>query len=241
MSNKLFETSDIAAIADAIRAKNGSSARYTVSEMATAISNIPSGGGEWELEFFTYLTLNGGTGCKVDGTLTSNYSYYLKYNNLSAVTATIHPFFRTTLSDWRNWTSLCIDALQYRMGNNNGSYESAGLGWSGIKGEHDCLYNGATDTIVFDGGAIGTSYAYTDVTNSNVTEFIIGGALGGSNSFYGQIEEFTISQSGTNLHHYVPASIKHNSTVVDSGLFDTVTNKYYTSSGTATNTKIDPT
>lgn len=41
MANKLYEESNIQAIANAIRAKNGSSDTYTVSQMASAISNIP--------------------------------------------------------------------------------------------------------------------------------------------------------------------------------------------------------
>lgn len=41
MSNKLYEENNIQAIANAIRAKNGSSDTYTVSQMASAIRNIP--------------------------------------------------------------------------------------------------------------------------------------------------------------------------------------------------------
>lgn len=48
MANKLYEETDIAAIATAIRGKNGSSDTYTVSQMANAIANIPSGGTSWE-------------------------------------------------------------------------------------------------------------------------------------------------------------------------------------------------
>lgn len=43
MANKLYEENDIAAIATAIRAKNGSSDTYTVSQMPAAITAIPSG------------------------------------------------------------------------------------------------------------------------------------------------------------------------------------------------------
>lgn len=43
MANKLFNTSDIQAIANAIRSKNGSSDLYKVSEMADAITNIKTG------------------------------------------------------------------------------------------------------------------------------------------------------------------------------------------------------
>lgn len=45
MAMKLYSDTDIQNIANAIRAKNGSSDTYKVSQMATAIQNIPSGGG----------------------------------------------------------------------------------------------------------------------------------------------------------------------------------------------------
>lgn len=44
MSNKKYNESDIQAIAAAIRSKNGSQNTYTVSQMATAISNIQTQG-----------------------------------------------------------------------------------------------------------------------------------------------------------------------------------------------------
>lgn len=44
MSKKLYEENHIRAIANAIRAKNGSTSSYTVGEMAAAIESIPSGG-----------------------------------------------------------------------------------------------------------------------------------------------------------------------------------------------------
>ena len=45
MALKLYNESDIQDIADAIRGKNGSSDTYTVSQMASAIDDIPTGGG----------------------------------------------------------------------------------------------------------------------------------------------------------------------------------------------------
>jgi hypothetical protein len=42
--NKLYEENDIHNIANAIRSKNGLSDKYTVSQMASAIANIPQGG-----------------------------------------------------------------------------------------------------------------------------------------------------------------------------------------------------
>lgn len=43
MANKLYNDTSVKAIADAIRAKNGTTNTYTVGEMATAITNLPSG------------------------------------------------------------------------------------------------------------------------------------------------------------------------------------------------------
>lgn len=45
MSKKLYEESDVQAIADAIREKNGLTDTYTVSQMAAAITAIETGGG----------------------------------------------------------------------------------------------------------------------------------------------------------------------------------------------------
>lgn len=44
MANKLYEETNIQAIANAIRGKNGSSDTYTVAQMAQAIADIPTGG-----------------------------------------------------------------------------------------------------------------------------------------------------------------------------------------------------
>ena len=44
MAQKLYEESNIQAIANAIRGKNGLSDTYKTSEMAAAITAIPSGG-----------------------------------------------------------------------------------------------------------------------------------------------------------------------------------------------------
>ena len=48
MSKKLYEESDVQAIANAIRTKNGLTDTYTISQMAAAISAIETGGGGLE-------------------------------------------------------------------------------------------------------------------------------------------------------------------------------------------------
>lgn len=44
MSLKLYQDTDVQAIANAIRAKNGLSTKYKVSEMAQAVTDLPTGG-----------------------------------------------------------------------------------------------------------------------------------------------------------------------------------------------------
>lgn len=65
MAMKLYSDSDISDIADAIRSKNGSSDTYKVSEMASAISAIPSGG----------ITPTGTKSITANGTGIDVYSY----------------------------------------------------------------------------------------------------------------------------------------------------------------------
>lgn len=57
MGLKLYEETSVQAIADAIRAKNGSSDTYTISEMGAAIEDIPSGGGG-ENKYIMGLTMD---------------------------------------------------------------------------------------------------------------------------------------------------------------------------------------
>ena len=52
MANKLYNDTNVKAIADAIRAKNGTTNTYTIGEMAGAINDIPIG--EVNAKFFTF-------------------------------------------------------------------------------------------------------------------------------------------------------------------------------------------
>lgn len=65
MANKLYEETAIQAIADSIRAKNGSADTYTVAEMAAAIDDIPTGGTvyeeTWSSQGLTYTLTSDGT------------------------------------------------------------------------------------------------------------------------------------------------------------------------------------
>lgn len=53
MANKLYNDTSVKAIADAIRAKNGTTNTYTIGEMAGAINDIPTGSNV-NAKFFTF-------------------------------------------------------------------------------------------------------------------------------------------------------------------------------------------
>lgn len=73
MALKLYNETDIEAIADAIRGKNGSSDTYTVSQMAQAIDDIPSGGGESDID---ELLTNSLTSYVGSASSVRDYSFY---------------------------------------------------------------------------------------------------------------------------------------------------------------------
>ena len=95
MAKKLYEESNIQAIADAIRGKNGTTYTYKVSEMASAIGEIESGGGsginpEWtDWRYFSYYNNRNDLVEKLKfsdtskGTFFSNMFYYC--SNLTAI------------------------------------------------------------------------------------------------------------------------------------------------------------
>lgn len=77
MANKLYDEASVQAIANAIRAKNGSTETYTIAEMAPAIQALTIGGGGLEISGF-YLaggkisTLSGNNLTQAARTVTHN-------------------------------------------------------------------------------------------------------------------------------------------------------------------------
>lgn len=72
MAMKLYSDASVQAIANAIRSKNGESTQYKIGDMAQAILDIPSGGGEDKLGAFISNTLSGEL---IDSNVTSVKSY----------------------------------------------------------------------------------------------------------------------------------------------------------------------
>lgn len=59
MSKVLVSENNLSAIADSIRAKNGTQETYTPGEMSAAIDNLPSGGGDFAITDTSYLFRSG--------------------------------------------------------------------------------------------------------------------------------------------------------------------------------------
>ena len=97
MAQKLYEENNIQAIANAIRGKNGLTNTYKTSEMAAAITAIPSGGGDLPEELYKYT-----------GNLTNKFAYgawdwvISKYKNIittSDVTNMNCMFFKSNVEE----------------------------------------------------------------------------------------------------------------------------------------------
>lgn len=80
MAMKLYPDTAVQAIANAIRAKNGSSDTYSIGEMAQAITNLPSGGGTSSVGRYTKFA---------SGTVTFTSRYQTTGNRLIVSLANI--------------------------------------------------------------------------------------------------------------------------------------------------------
>ena len=100
-TNAIVQTSKLIALGDAIRAKAGTSSEMTLDEMATAVANIPTGGGGTakvakQINFIDY-----------DGTLIESYTSS-EWASVSALPS--NPTHTGLTSQGWNWTKAQIDA-----------------------------------------------------------------------------------------------------------------------------------
>ena len=240
---KMYEESSINDIATALQTKLGTSDKFKVSEMASAISDIPTGG-DYDLEFYQYLSFGTGTACMfIDGDIKTNYSYEFKFNNRVTRVGENRTFLWSTLSDWDKYISLRISAVNWYFGNNDGGYVGPwnGGSWSNIMGSHTVKYDGYNKStngdIVFDGSNVLGTFKMINLTYDEKFMFAIG-----SSSFEGEIEHFKIWNNwNTLIHDYVPAAIKYQGNIIDSGLYDNITDRFYISRGNCTARNTIPT
>lgn len=98
-TNAIVQTSKLVTLANAIRNKTGTSAEMTVDEMATAVSNIPTGAPPKVAKQINFIDY--------DGTLIESYTSS-EWANVSVLPS--NPTHTGLTSQGWNWTKAQIDA-----------------------------------------------------------------------------------------------------------------------------------
>ena len=139
MANKLYNDTSVKAIADAIRAKNGTTNTYNIGEMATAITNIPTGGNCYSVDITFPTRLKNG----VILTLPSDVLAHKDDVNFLMT----YQFQGDTLVNYRSYfASVGNKNVSYNSDHNKGTYC-----YSGIMGV--CYYpiNSTDNTFSIEG------------------------------------------------------------------------------------------
>lgn len=112
MSKRLYEESDIKAVADAIRAKNGSTGTYKLSEMATAISKIETGGDTSVEDAIVDRTISGNyTNDRV--TSIGSYAFYGCQNLKSVNFPEVRRIEENSINSCVNLTTVFLPKVTY--------------------------------------------------------------------------------------------------------------------------------
>lgn len=170
MAMKLYNDSDIQDIADAIRAKNGLAATYKVSEMAAAISAIPTGG-SIKAEFVTVNVPSAQT--SVYSILTGNQFLADHYADNGAFV------FLVALDNVTATNSILVNLasnIQYGLGFYGFTTRSNGSALATIQAgkslaSKDAVYNGA---MYYENGALKVYATSTRILQAGDYAIIMG-------------------------------------------------------------------
>ena len=170
MAMKLYNDTDIQDIADAIRAKNGLSATYKVSEMAAAISAIPTGG-SIKAEFVTVTVPSAQT--SVYSILTGNQFLADHYADNGAFV------FLVALDNISATNSILVNMasnIQYGLGFYGFTTRSNGSALATIQAARslaskDAVYNGA---MYYENGALKVYATSTRILQAGDYAIIMG-------------------------------------------------------------------
>ena len=216
MALKLYNESDIQAIANAIRGKNGQVTTYKVSQMADAIDNIPSGGTSIEIvqhkyfqvQFFTTPTKQSRThaiDCK---------AYVPTYYSNGVILG-------SSANDWDS--RLAFTWFTYA---DQFCFCNQGSNISFTAGEHTIHYGGEGTAITLDNQTAIASYTGPD-GGTNYTLGYIGGL--GTTPSYSYVEYLRISDASTSqlIANYVGATITVQDGTDFPCIYDTVSKKIF--------------
>lgn len=142
MAMKLYPDTAVQAIANAIRAKNGSNSTYSIGEMAAAINAIPTGGSSKNIQFSNEIgsvrtTSYSDTGVSLIVEKSGTYDVYW--------------------TAWRNTNSGTNGSRLYRNGSAVGTAHTSFTGTYGQQ-VHETLTLSEGDNIAVYGRARNTSY-----------------------------------------------------------------------------------
>lgn len=225
---RLYDVSKLTAIANAIRAKNGSSDTYTVSDMPTAIQNLPSGGTVSIVQTDSLL-LDGDTWVELPNLLVSpNRSYYIDFTTSTQADASgEHVIFGIKNGYYYNFVGIFYMNLRYQIGQNGGNTNISNS-WEELTGRHNFLYDGAGN-VQFDGTNTYTYYPNNTIGDGYTICLGTGGDTPRTGKLWkGLIHQFTIRDTANDvlIANYVPANRMIDDTVVDTGLYDTVSGTF---------------
>ena len=238
MSLGITDTQNYSDIANAIRAKNGSADTYTPSQMATAISNIPSTPTITlppEYQKVDYLTSTGTQ--RIESGLYNNtaitpvqYEFGVKYSATSSrqLQGSQGAFYigvvnnkwqigqgGTTASKIDATADTWYDVSYYCDGNNSSSHIGKGMASVKVQNTETPLWCSSYDTIQFD---------YNN--NYQICVFSLNQQNIPSTC---SVSYFKIWQNGTLLRHFIPCYRIADGVI---GMYDIVGEQFYTNAGT---------
>jgi hypothetical protein len=216
MALKLYNESDIQAIANAIRGKNGESTTYKVSQMADAIDNIPSGGSAIEIVQHKYF--------KVSTFTTPTEQSRIHAVDCKAYVSNYYSNGVVLGSSDGSWDSrLAFTWLTYA---DQFWFCNQGSGIAFTPGEHTIHYEGEGTAIMLDDQVAIASYT-GPTGGTNYTVGYIGGLSTTPSQAY--IEYLKISNAATSqlIANYVGATITVQDGTDFPCIYDTVSKKIF--------------
>lgn len=193
-----------------------------------------------QIQTFDNLAFDGNTYIELPINLVSpDRSYFIDFTTETSDDASgSHTLFGIKNQYYGNFVGIRYAELRYQVGQ-NGASTNISNSWDELTGRHTFLYNGS-GTVSFDNGAHTYSYSPSNTTGDGYALCIgsAGAAPRSGNTWKGLLHEFKVVDTSDNsvVADYVPAAKVSGNTIIVSGLYDTVSQTFITSSSvTASN------
>lgn len=185
-----------------------------------------------QIQTFDSLAFDGNTYIELPINLVSpNRSYFIDFTTETQDDASgNHTLFGIKNQYYGDFVGIRYANLRYQVGQ-NGASTNIQNSWDELTGRHTFLYNGS-GTVSFDNGAHTYNYSPSNTTGDGYALCI--GSAGSSprsgNTWKGLLHEFKVVDTSDNsvVADYVPAAKVSGSTIIVSGLYDTVSQIFIT-------------